>query len=170
MSDKLFFIVQGFLKYNAFDFGMTLRRLFYRPFFKSFGKNIQIRDGVTIKYPSEIELGNNIKIGQNCFFVGKGGLKIGNNNLIGAGTKIITSNHNFEDIEKPISNQGLSFEPILIEEDVWFGFDVKVLGGSEIKKGCIVGTNSVVNHKKFEAYSVIGGTPAKLIRKRNNNK
>jgi acetyltransferase-like isoleucine patch superfamily enzyme len=169
MSDKLFFIIQGFLKYNAFDFGMVLRRIFYKPFFKSFGKNIQIRDGVTIKYPSEMELGDNIKIGQQCFFVGKGGLKIGSNNLIGAGTKIITSNHNFEYTEKPISDQGLSFEPILIEEDVWFGFDVKVLGGSVIKKGCIVGTNSVVNNKKFEAYSVIGGTPAKLIRNRNNN-
>ncbi len=167
MSDKLFFIIQGFLKYNAFGFGITLRRIFYKPFFKSFGKNIQISDGVTIKYPSEIEWGNNIKVGQHCFFVGKGGLKIGNNNLIGAGTKIITSNHNFEDMDKPIYEQGLSFEKITIEEDVWFGFDVKVLGGSVIRKGSIVGTNSLVNNKQFDAYSIIAGTPAKFIRNRN---
>ncbi len=167
MRDKLFFIVQGFLKYNAFDFGMTLRQFFYKPFFKSFGKNIQIRDGVTIKYPSDIEWGDNIKIGQHCFFVGKGGLKIGNNALIGSGTKIITSDHNFEDIDTPIVEQGLLFKSVYIEENVWFGFDVKVLGGSIIGKGCIVGTNAVINNKKFESFSVIAGTPAKLIRKRN---
>lgn len=166
MKDKIFFIIQGFLKYNSFDFGMTLRSAFYRAFFKSFGKNVQIRDGVTIKYPSEIELGDNIKIGQHCFFVGKGGLKIGSNALIGAGTKIITSNHNFEETDVPISDQGLSFLPVLIEEDVWFGFDVKVLGGSVIRKGCVVATNSVVNQKEFDEYSILGGTPAKLIRKR----
>lgn len=166
MKDKIFFIIQGFLKYNAFDFGVTLRRIFYKPFFKSFGKNIQIRDGVTIKYPSEIDLGSNIKIGQHCFFVGKGGLSIGDNALIGAGTKIITSNHNFQETDVPMIAQGLSFLPVIIEEDVWFGFDVKVLGGSTIKKGCVVATNSVVNQKEFEEYCVIGGTPAKLIRMR----
>lgn len=166
MSDRLFFIVQGFLKYNAFDFGMTLRRIFYRPFFKSFGKNIQIRDGVTIKYPSEMEWGNNLKIGQQCFFVGKGGLSIGDNTMIGAGTKIITSNHNFEDTELPMTQQGLSFKPVRIEDDIWFGFDVKVFGGSVIRKGSIVGTNTVVNNKEFEPYSIIAGTPAQLIRKR----
>jgi len=165
MKDKLFFIVQGFLKYNAFGFGVSLRSFFYKPFFKSFGNNIQIQDGVTIKYPSEMQWGNNIKIGQHCFFVGKGGLKIGNNNLIGAGTKIITSNHNFDATDIPMIEQGLSFNEVIIEEDVWFGFDVKVLGGSVIKKGSIVGTNSLVN-QTFEPFSVIGGTPAKLIKKR----
>lgn len=169
MSDRLFFIVQGFLKYNAFDFGVTLRRLFYKPFFKSFGKNVSISDGVTIKYPSEIELGSNIKIGQHCFFVGKGGLKIGSNNLIGAGTKIITSNHNHEQAGTPMFEQGLSFTPVVIEEDVWFGFDVKVLGGSVIRKGSIIGTNSVLNNKQFEPYSVVAGTPAEFIRYRNKN-
>ncbi|MBL7932165.1 MAG: acyltransferase [Bacteroidia bacterium] len=170
MSDKLFFVVQGFLKYNAFSFGVKLRRVFYRPFFKSFGRNIQIQDGVTIKYPSEIELGDNIKIGQQSFFVGKGGLKIGSNTMIGAGTKIITSSHNFESINQPMTQQGLSFESIVIEEDVWFGFDVKVFGGSVIRKGCILGTNSLVNKKEFASYSIIGGTPAKLIRMRTDEK
>jgi acetyltransferase-like isoleucine patch superfamily enzyme len=169
MKDKVFFIVQGFLKYNAFDFGMTLRRFFYKPFFKSFGKNIKIRDGVTIKYPSEIEFGNDVKIEPYCFFVGKGGLKLGNNVLVGAGTKIITSSHNFEDPTQSIREQGLSFTPVEIGDDVWFGFDVKVLGGSVVKKGSIVGTNSLINSKTFEPFSIIAGTPAKLIKYRDSS-
>lgn len=166
MNDKMFFFIQGFLKYNAFDFGVKIRSFFYRPFFKSFGKNVQIRDGVTIKYPSEIEFGNNIKVGQHCFFVGKGGLKIGDNCLIGAGTKIITSNHNYEDLEKPILNQGLSFKSVVVEDDVWFGFDVKVLGGSCIQKSSIIATNSVIKNKSFEPFSIIGGNPAIVLKYR----
>jgi acetyltransferase-like isoleucine patch superfamily enzyme len=169
MKDKIFFVVQGFLKYNAFDFGMNLRSFFYRPFFKTFGKNVKIRDGVTIKYPSEIEMGDGVKIEPYCIFVGKKGLKIGNNTLIGAGTKIITSNHNHEDIDIPIAQQGLSFVKVEIGEDVWFGFDVKVLGGSVIGKGCVVGTNSLISNKVFDEYSIIAGTPAKFIRSRKQS-
>jgi len=165
-NDKVFFVMQGLLKYNAFGFGVKLRAFFYRPFFKKFGKNVQIQDAVTIKYPSDLEIGNNVKVGQYCFFVGKGGLTIGNNVLIGAGTKIITSNHNFEDIDKPITEQGLSFVEVLIENDVWFGFDVKVLGGSTVRTGTIVATNSVINGKDFPAYTIIGGTPATVIKHR----
>ena len=165
-NDQVFFVVQGFLKYNAFDFGVKLRSFFYKPFFKKFGKNVQIRDGVTIKYPSEFELGDNIKIGQHCFFVGKGRLKIGNNILIGAGAKIITSNHNFEDSTSPIYDQGLSFKEVIIEDGVWIGFDVKILGGSWVKKGTIVGTNSVINGREFPEMVIIAGSPAKIIRYR----
>ncbi len=166
MRDRIFFIIQGFLKYNAFNFGVNLRSFFYRPFFKSFGKNIKIRDGVNFKYPSEIELGNNIKIEQHCFFVGKGGLKIGDNCLIGAGTKIITSDHIADNVSEPIFDQGLKFKEVIIENDVWFGFDVKVLAGSVIRKGSVIGTNTLVNGIEVEEYSVMAGTPARLIKKR----
>lgn len=166
INDKTFFIVQGFLKYNAFDFGVKLRSFFYKPFFKKLGKNVQIRDGVTIKYPSELEIGNNVKIGQYCFLVGKGGLQIGNDVLIGAGSKIITSNHNFEDVEKTITEQGISFKSVVIEDDTWLGFDVKILGGTIIRKGTIIGTNSFINNKEFPSMSIIAGSPAKIIKSR----
>jgi acetyltransferase-like isoleucine patch superfamily enzyme len=166
MKDKIFFILQGFLKYNAFNFGVNLRSFFYRPFFKRFGKNIKIRDGVNFKYPSEIELGNNIKIEQHCFFVGKGGLSIGDNCLFGAGTKVITSDHVADNIEEPVFNQGLKFKKVVIESDVWFGFDVKVLAGSVIRKSSVIGTNTLINSIEVEEYSVMAGTPARLIKKR----
>ncbi|MGE0566607.1 MAG: acyltransferase, partial [Bacteroidia bacterium] len=116
--------------------------------------------------PSDIELGSNIKIEQHCFFVGKGGLKIGDNCLIGAGTKIITSDHVADNVEEPVFNQGLKFKEVLIENDVWLGFDVKVLAGSVIRKGSVIGTNTLVNGIEVEEYAVMAGTPAKLIRKR----
>ncbi len=168
-NDKLFFTVQSFLKYNSFDFGIKLRSFFYRPFFKKMGKNIVIKDGVTFKYPSEIEIGNNCKIGEFSYFVGKGGLTIGNNFLMGAGSKIITSKHNFENIDLPIFYQGLDFEKIEIGDGVWLGFDVKIFGNSKIGNDVILGANTIVKNMKIPDYSVAVGMPAKIIRSRLHN-
>ena len=168
-SDRIFFFVQSCLKYNSFHFGIWLRSVLYKPFFKKFGSNIQIKDGVTFKYPSEIELGNNCKIGEFSYFVGKGGLKIGDNLLLGAGTKIITSKHQFDDVDQPIAGQGLGFDPIEIGNDVWFGFDVKVFGNSRIGHGSVIGAGSIVRNMEIPDYSVAAGAPAKIIRSRKEN-
>ncbi len=168
-KDRLFFFIQSCIKYNSFNWGIRLRSFLYRPFFRKFGKNIQIKDGVTFKYPSEIELGNNCKIGEFSYFVGKGGLNIGDNLLLGAGTKIITSSHNFEDVDTPIRDQGLQFEPISIGNDVWFGFDVKVFGNTKIGNGVVIGAGSIVKNTEIPDYAVLVGAPAKIIRIREKS-
>ena len=57
------------------------------------------------------------------------------------------------------------FKPVSIGSDVWIGANVVVLDGVKIGHGSIIGANSVVT-KNVEPYSIIGGVPAKLIRKR----
>jgi acetyltransferase-like isoleucine patch superfamily enzyme len=162
---NLFYFFQGLLKYTPFKIGIYLRRIIYRPFFNSFGKGVIIHDNVLFKFPSEMSIGNNVQIAQNTIFVGKGGLKIGNDVMIGAGTKIITSTHNYGRKDISMRVQGLSFRPVCINEDVWFGFNVIVLGGVNIGKGSIIGANSVVN-MDIESYSIAAGLPAKIISKR----
>lgn len=51
-----------------------------------------------------------------------------------------------------------------------FGFGAKViiLPGVKIGNGCIIGAGAVVT-KSFEDYCVIGGNPAKLLKKRKEN-
>lgn len=167
MSDRLFFVVQGLLKYNSWNIGILLRRWLYRPFFKHIGRNARIKDGVTFKFPSEISLGDNANIGEHCYLVGRGGLAIGDDLLMGAGSKIITSDHVATLTSKPINRQGISFKAITLGDDVWLGFDVKVFHGATIENGVIVGAGSIVTRDThIPAYSVFGGTPAKLIRNR----
>ncbi len=169
-KDKLFFFIQSLLKYKSSALGLFCRKHTYKFFFKHAGKNIRIRDGVTIKYPSDIEIGDNCYIGEGCYLVGKGGLKIGNNFLMGAGSKVITSNHNFDDLDVPINQQGLTFNEIEIGDNVWLGFDVKVFGGSTIGNDSIVGANSLVNKKFLEKGAVLVGIPAKVIKVRKLDK
>ena len=54
---------------------------------------------------------------------------------------------------------------IIIGNDVWIGYDAVIMAGVTIGDGAIIGTRAVVT-KDVEPYSVVGGIPAKEIRKR----
>lgn len=166
-SDKLFFIVQGWLKYLAFDFAVTLRRV-YGHFFASSGKNLRVFDGATIKYPSELSAGDNLSIGQGCFVVCKGGLHIGSNVMIGAGAKIVTTFHNYSSVDRPMFEQGMGEAPIHISDDVWLGFNAVVLPGVRIGRGAILAAGTVVT-KDVPEMAIVGGVPGKVIRIRSTH-
>ena len=55
--------------------------------------------------------------------------------------------------------------PIVIEDGVWCGANVTILKGVTIGKDSIVAAGAVVT-KSFPPYSIIGGVPAKLLKKR----
>jgi len=57
----------------------------------------------------------------------------------------------------------------IIGNDVWIGFDVTIMPGIQIGDGAIIASKSVVT-KEVEPYSIVGGNPAKLIRKRFDDK
>lgn len=54
---------------------------------------------------------------------------------------------------------------IIIDDDVWIGEDVIVLSGVHIGQGAIIGAGAVVTNN-IEPYSIVGGVPAKEIKKR----
>ena len=56
-------------------------------------------------------------------------------------------------------------KPIMICDDVWIGARAIIMGGCTIGKGSIIAAGSVITHD-VEEYSIVGGNPAKLIRKR----
>ncbi len=53
----------------------------------------------------------------------------------------------------------------VIENDVWIGYKATIMPGVNIRNGAIIAAHSVVT-KDVEPYSIVGGNPAKLIRKR----
>lgn len=54
---------------------------------------------------------------------------------------------------------------VTISEHVWLGQDFLVLGGSELGKGSIVAARSVVTGQRFPPNCIIGGVPARVLRK-----
>ena len=126
------------------------------------GKNVNIEKGA--QFSHNISLGDNSGIGVNAFISPY--VTIGNDVMMGPECMMYSTNHNFERTDIPMWKQGFSKEqPIVIEDDVWIGGRVIILGGVRVGKGSIIGAGSVVT-KDVEPYSIVGGNPAKLIRKR----
>ncbi|WP_316931465.1 CatB-related O-acetyltransferase [Chryseobacterium formosense] len=103
-------------------------------------------------------------------------LEIGNYCSIASGVKfILGGNHKVDNVSTyPFlffnrnENEALTKGKTTIEDDVWIGTDVIILSGLTIGKGSIIAAGAVVT-KSFPPYSVIGGNPAKLIKKRFND-
>lgn len=66
---------------------------------------------------------------------------------------------------KAISNAWENKGDIIIGNDVWIGYDAIIRAGVTIGDGAIIGTRALVT-KDVEPYTIVGGIPAKPIRKR----
>lgn len=65
----------------------------------------------------------------------------------------------------PPESESLSKGDIIIEDDVWIGYGVKILSGVHIGQGAIVAAGAVVT-TDVESYSIVGGVPAKILKYR----
>lgn len=136
----------------------------------SIGNNNHIFDGVLIlSYGGEIVIGNNCNINPYTIVYGHGNTKIGDNVLIAGHCMIIPNNHNYKNPNLTIMEQGNTSKGIIIEDDVWIAHGCSILDGVIIGKGSIIAAGSVVN-KSVPPYSIYGGVPAKLIKKRELKK
>ena len=63
-------------------------------------------------------------------------------------------------------SQGFDHKKVIIEDDCWTGINSVITQGVTIKKGSIIGANSVVN-KSTEEYSINVGAPSIKIKNRN---
>lgn len=88
-------------------------------------------------------------------------------------TFILGGNHNTNSISsfpfkyfiKNENTEATSKGRIIIEDDVWIGTNATILSGITIGQGCVIAGGAMVT-KSFPPYSIIGGNPAKIIRKR----
>ncbi len=133
-----------------------------------FGGNVQfswIRDGLTVYYPWRLSIGKHCWINEYCHFNAYGGIRIGNNILMGHRTTIMSDDHVFDDPDKPILVQGRIGEEVVIEDDVFIGSNVFIGKGVRVGKGAVIGAGSVVL-KNVEPYAIVVGNPARLVRYR----
>lgn len=85
--------------------------------------------------------------------------------LLGSGVHVISgkNQHNFQDINTPIRDQGGHFEKITIGEDTWIGNGALVM--ANVGKKCIVAAGAVVT-QDVDDYSIVAGNPARVIKTR----
>jgi len=120
-------------------------------------------DNVYIGNGSKVTIGEHCHINENVFIQGA---NIGNYVMIAPNVTLLNSLHNYQNIDIPMIKQG-GVENLnsTIEDDVWIGRNVIIMPNITIGKGSVVGAGSIVT-KDVEPYSVVGGVPAKLIKRR----
>ena len=109
----------------------------------------------------DVLIGNHTRIGLHNTIIGP--VRIGNNVNLAQGITVTALNHNFDDTNKRIDEQGVSTNAVTIEDDVWIGANAVVLPGVTIGTHCVVAAGAVVT-KDVPPHSLVAGVPAKVIK------
>lgn len=106
----------------------------------------------------------NTQIGNNCHFngmyiTGKGHVSIGSNFHSGEKIRVLTSFHNYDHGNALPYDNSTYDRDVIIEENVWVGESVMILGGVTIGEGAVIQAGSVVC-KDIPPLAIAGGHPA----------
>lgn len=141
----------------------SLRKGFLRLFNKKIDKSAVILMHVRILNFWNAEIGPRVVINQYCLLDCRIVPIIMKSNAdLAPYCRIWTTGHNPDDPE-----HGLYSAPVVIEEHAWVASSVTILPGVTIGRGAVVAATSLV-HKNVEPMAVVGGNPARFIRKRDN--
>lgn len=109
----------------------------------------------------DVIIGDHTRIGLHNTIIGP--VDIGNHVNLAQGITVTALNHNFSDTNKRIDEQGVSTNPVTIEDDVWVGANAVILPGVTIGEHCVVAAGAVVT-KDMPPHSLVAGIPAKVIK------
>lgn len=137
------------------------------------GTRIVIGDGVMIDSfvkikptggMGDVTVGRNSYLNSGTVIYSGNGVSIGEDVLVAANCTFAPVNHEFRSRSRKIVEQ--RFQPsrggIVVEDDVWIGAGCVILDGAVIRKGCVIGANSLVKGE-LEAYGIYAGNPLEKI-------
>jgi acetyltransferase-like isoleucine patch superfamily enzyme len=145
--------------------GFFLRNAICKILFKKKNGMVWIQPNVTFVFTNNIEVGIQLGVNSGCYLNGRGGLKIGNYVLLGPNVILSSGVHPIEGRTPPIFARPTIPKQITIEDDVWIGANSVIMPGVTLKRGTVVGANTVIT-KDTEPFGVYVGCPGKKIRER----
>ncbi len=142
------------------------------------GKNFHAGKNVVIWGKDKVVIGDNCYIGRNSQI--ECNVNIGDNILMANSVAFVGRyDHNYHQVGVPIrlasqvrdaSYSWLEKDRVtIVEDDVWIGYGAIILSGVTIKTGSIIAAGSLIT-KDVEAYSIYGGSPAKKLSDRFDNR
>jgi galactoside O-acetyltransferase len=135
----------------------------------SIGKNFTCWRNCTLAACDDgsIEIGDGVSFNANVYVnaCSGGRIVLGKDVLVAPNVVMRSSDHVTTDVDKSIVEQGHKSDVIIVEDDVWFGANVTVLGGVRVGHGAVVGAGSVVA-RDVRPYTIVAGVPARFAKKR----
>ena len=109
----------------------------------------------------DVIIGDHTRIGLHNTIIGP--VTVGSHVNLAQGITITALNHNFENPEQRIDEQGVSTKDVVIGDDVWVGTNAVILPGVTIGEHCVIAAGAVVT-KDVPPHSLVAGVPAKVIK------
>ncbi len=129
-----------------------------------FGAKVHKNSGVyascRIWAPWNLELDDNSWLGPHVDCYNAALVKLEKNTTVSQKSYLCTASHDITD-----KNHPLIASPIIIKENAWIAADAFIGMGVTIGQGSVVGATASV-YKSVEPWTVVGGNPAKFIKKR----
>ncbi len=143
--------------------GSGWKRFLLRLFGAKIDKTANVYSSAVIYYPMNLEMKKNSCLADsvNCYNVAP--VIVGENVTVSQFSYLCTASHDISDV-----NNKLIFKPIIIENCAWVAADAFIGMGVTIGEGAVVGARAAV-FKDVEPWTVVGGNPAKFIKKREFN-
>ena len=176
------------MKFEKYEDALTLKNklarlgwnafclLFFRPFagplfryWRSFilrlwgakiGHRCAIASSVKIWAPWNLVTGDYVAIGPRADLYNVAKITMGSNITVSQDAYLCTASHDITKLKKP-----LQIKPISLCDSAWVAAKAIVLPGVAIGEGGVVAAAAVVA-KDIEPWTVVGGNPAKFIKKR----
>ena len=148
--------------------GFVARWLVYRTLFKGMESFCWIYPNVYLTHTYGIQVGKTFGVNSGAILDGRGGITIGDDAMIGPNVVIASSNHNYQQLDFPMSRVDHVMAAVVIGSDVWIGANAVITPGVRIGDGAVVGAGAVVT-KDVAPYTIVGGVPAKVIGNRKTS-
>ena len=124
------------------------------------GRKCAIASSAKIWVPWNLETGDYVSIGPRAEIYNVSEVRLGSNITISQNSYLCTASHDIAYIKKPLVTKSIS-----IGDSAWIAARAIVLPGVTIGEGAVVAAGAVVT-KDVEPWTVVGGNPAKFIKKR----
>lgn len=148
----LFAVIPRFVQYP--------KQLILRAFGAKVGRNVRIYSGVRIAQPWNLELGDEVTIGEGVRLYNLGRIEVQAGAMISQYAHLCAGTHDYTLNNMPLIKGG-----IRIGEGCWICAEAFIGPGCTIGPFSIVGARAVVL-KSFRAFSIVGGNPASFIKPR----
>jgi len=136
-----------------------------RELFGSTGENVYMEPNIRVDYGYNIFVGENFSANFDCVILDVCEVRFGDNCMLAPGVHVYTATHPLDPTER---NSGKEYaKPIIFGDNVWIGGSAVINPGVSIGDNVVIASGSVVT-KDVPNNVVVGGNPAKIIKKIEN--
>jgi acetyltransferase-like isoleucine patch superfamily enzyme len=133
------------------------------------GRWVHLGDGNRLRaHEGTLRIGDKSVFGRentvNCYL----DVEFGPGCIVADWVYVCDFDHRFDDVHRPIKDQGIVKSPVRIGADVWVGVKASVLRGAQVGAGSVLAAHTVVRGE-VPSGSVVAGIPGRVVRGRRDD-